>query len=48
MEFDISLADAYRNLSETCYLLSEYRVRQTGYKYAPFKDEDEKRKQARI
>jgi len=26
-ESDVSLADAYRDLSETCHLLSEYRVR---------------------
>jgi len=44
MEFDVSLADAYRDLAETCYLLSEYRVRVSTYKHAPYKAEDEKRK----
>lgn len=38
-EFDMSVGDAYRALSETCYLLAEYRVNVTGYKYAPYEAE---------
>ena len=44
-EFDMSIADAYRALSETCYLLSEYRVNVTTYKYAPYDKEDAERKE---
>ena len=45
-EFDFSILDALKSLSEACFLLMEYRARVLGYKYAKFKDLDMARKLA--
>ena len=43
-EFDFTIVDALRALSETCFLLMEYRARTLGYKYAKYKELDMARK----
>ena len=45
-EFDFTVVDALRSLSETCFLLYEYRTRALSYKYAKYKDLDMARKLA--
>jgi hypothetical protein len=43
-ELDFSLKDALLGLSQTHFYLGEYRARVLEYKYAPFTDQDKKRK----
>lgn len=43
-EFDFSLKDALLGLSKAHFYLGEYRVRMLEYKYAPYFEEDKKRK----
>lgn len=43
-EFDFSIVDSLKELSETNILLSEYRVRNLDYKYAKYKELDLQRK----
>lgn len=43
-EFDFSLKDALLGLSKVHFYLGEYRIRMLEYKYAPYLDEDKKRK----
>ena len=43
-EFDFSVVDALKGLSEANILLHEYRVRNLSYKYAKYKDLDYQRK----
>lgn len=45
-EFDFSIVDALRSLSECSFLLMEYRERSLGYKYAKYKELDMARKLA--
>jgi hypothetical protein len=45
-EFDFSIVDALRSLSEVSFLIMEYRSRVLGYKYAKFKELDMARKLA--
>lgn len=46
-EFDFSVVDALRELSEVNFLISEYRVRVLEYKYAKYKELDVSRKVSR-
>jgi hypothetical protein len=43
-EFDFSLKDALLGLSKVHFYLGEYRIRMLEYKYAPYFEEDKKRK----
>ena len=43
-EFDFSIVDSLRGLSEICFLQSEYRSRCLNYKYANYQAEDTIRK----
>jgi hypothetical protein len=43
-EFDFTITDALKCLSETCFLLLEYRSRILSYKYAKYKELDMARK----
>lgn len=43
-EFDFSIVDALRALSETKFLLAEYRTRATSYKYVIYHDLEKDRK----
>lgn len=43
-EFDFTITDALRALSETCFLIMEYRARILSYKYAKYKELDMARK----
>ena len=43
-ELDFSLKDALMGLSKTHFYLGEYRMRNLEYKYAPYFQEDKKRK----
>jgi len=45
-EFDLGVTDALRSLSETSFLIAEYRTRSLGYKYAKYRDLDLARKLA--
>ena len=45
-EFDFSIVDALRSLSEVCFLQMEYRARSLKYKYAKYKELDMARKLA--
>jgi hypothetical protein len=45
-EFDYSIVDALRSLSEVCFLQMEYRARSLKYKYAKYKELDMARKLA--
>ncbi len=47
-EFDFSVVDALRGISEVCFLLSEYRSRILTYKYANYDEQDMLRKIARL
>lgn len=46
-EFDCSVVDALRELSEVNFLIMEYRTRVLSYKYAKFKELDYARKVSR-
>ena len=46
-EFDFSVIDALRELSECHFLIMEYRVRTLMYKYAKYKELDIARKVAK-
>ena len=43
-EFDFTITDALKALSETCFLIMEYRGRNLSYKYAKYKELDMARK----
>ncbi len=43
-EFDMSITDSLKELSEVCFLISEYRVRNLSYKYAKYQQLDLARK----
>lgn len=43
-EFELGLVEALRTLSEVCFLISEYRQRVLGYKYAKYAEQDKRRK----
>jgi hypothetical protein len=45
-EFDFSIVDALRSLSEVSFLIMEYRARTLKYKYAKYKELDMARKLA--
>jgi len=47
-EFDFTVVDSLRGLSEICFLQSEYRSRILSYKYASYAEQDHERRLERL